>query len=49
MGWQMKEEGKWCETSVIIIMIEKKKIRQTSLSIASHSSFCRGLEHSNVK
>ena len=21
----MKEEGKWCETSVIIIMIEKKK------------------------
>ena len=25
MGRKMKEEGKWCETSVIIIMIEKKK------------------------
>ena len=24
MGRKMKEEGKWCETSVIIIMIEKK-------------------------
>ena len=27
----------------------KKKIRQTSVSIASHRSFCRELEQSNVK